>query len=262
MTRPNLAAHSLGVALCMACIADSLRAQTPPTTLPTPTVVSTGGSTRSAPLAQSSGLRNASPTAWTGVNSTPMPAAASDNGRQGVSEPSGKQAYVSSGVVTAAAQTELPHPRNEPQPGSRSMGVTHIPLDLPSEGDTERPDRAAPGSLQALLSIGSSLLIVVGLFLGVAWCYRKTLHTSIGGGLPQQVVNVLGRTPLAARQQMVLVRFGSKLVLVSVIQGEARTLSEITDPLEVDQLVGLCEAAKPGSISHSFKNVLLQEGAS
>lgn len=59
---------------------------------------------------------------------------------------------------------------------------------------------------------------------------------------------------------MVLIRFGSKLLLVSVIQGEARTLSEITDPLEVDQLVGLCESGQAGSISNSFRSVLLQEG--
>ena len=114
------------------------------------------------------------------------------------------------------------------------------------------------GTLQMLMSVGSSLLIVVGLFLGVAWCYRKTLNSSFSGGLPKEVVNVVGRTPLAARQQLVLVRFGSKLVLVSMIQGEARTISEITDPLEVDQLVGLCASAQPGSISESFRSVLNQ----
>jgi flagellar biogenesis protein FliO len=112
-----------------------------------------------------------------------------------------------------------------------------------------------------LLSIGSSLAIVVGLFLGVAWCYRKTLSTSMSGSLPKQVVDILGRSSLSARQQMILVRFGQKLVLVSVIQGEARTLSEITDPVQVDQLVGLCESSQPGSITNSFKSVLLQEGS-
>ncbi len=101
---------------------------------------------------------------------------------------------------------------------------------------------------------------MVGLFLGVAWCYRKTLGTTLAGGLPKQVVQVVGRTSISARQQMVMVRFGSKLLLVSVIQGEARTLSEINDPLEVDQLLGLCESGQPGSSSQSFKSILLQEG--
>ncbi len=108
--------------------------------------------------------------------------------------------------------------------------------------------------------MGSSLMIVLALFLGVAWCYRKTQHgTTLG--LPKQVVEVLGRSPLAARQQLVLIRFGSKLVLVSLIQGEARAISEITDALEVDQLAGLCESSQASSISASFRNILNQ-GAS
>jgi flagellar biogenesis protein FliO len=104
-------------------------------------------------------------------------------------------------------------------------------------------------------------LIVVGLFLGLAWFYRKTLSTSLNGNLPKQVVSVLGRTSLSPRQQMVLVRFGPKLLLISTVQGETRTLSEITDPLEVDQLAGMCASHQPGSITESFRSVLLQEGS-
>ena len=114
-------------------------------------------------------------------------------------------------------------------------------------------------TLKMLFSVGSSLLIVIGLFLGVAWCYRKTLNTSLGG-IPKQVVSVLGRTAIAPRQQLILVRFGSKLVLVSLVQGETRTISEITDPLEVDQLAGACESHQPHSLTNSFRSILSQNG--
>ena len=114
-------------------------------------------------------------------------------------------------------------------------------------------------TLKMLFSVGSSLLIVIGLFLGVAWCYRKTLNTTMGG-IPKQVVSVLGRTAIAPRQQLILVRFGSKLVLVSMVQGETRTLSEITDPLEVDQLAGACESHQPHSLTNSFRSILSQHG--
>lgn len=114
-------------------------------------------------------------------------------------------------------------------------------------------------TLKMLFSVGSSLLIVLGLFLGVAWCYRKTLNTSMSG-IPKQVVNVLGRTTIAPRQQLILVRFGSKLVLVSMNQGETRTLSEITDPTEVDQLAGSCESHQPHSLTNSFRNILQNGG--
>ena len=119
--------------------------------------------------------------------------------------------------------------------------------------------RSGSNTLQMLFSVGSSLLIVLGLFLGVAWCYRKTLNTSLGG-IPKQVVSVLGRTAIAPRQQLILVRFGSKLVLVSMNQGETRTLSEITDPIEVDQLAGTCESHQPHSLTNSFRTILNQSG--
>lgn len=141
-----------------------------------------------------------------------------------------------------------------------SAGVQHIPLAPPSKRLTEDQPQASGGTLQMVVSIISSLLLVVGLFLGIAWCYRKTVGTSLAGGLPKQVVNVVGRTSISARQQLVLVRFGSKLLLVSVIQGEARTLGEISDPLEVDQMLGQCESGQPGSISQSFKSLLHSEG--
>lgn len=155
--------------------------------------------------------------------------------------------------------------------GSQDTGGTQLsnvgerkstPLTPSTKAEDAAQSRKSGGTLQALVSIGSSLAIVMGLVFGVAWFYRKTLNTSLGASLPKQVVDVLGRTPIATRQQLVLVRFGSKLVLVSMVQGEARTISEITDPLEVDQLAGLCESAKPGSITQSFRSVLSQGGTS
>ena len=144
-----------------------------------------------------------------------------------------------------------------PSEGASVDSAKHTPLAPPSEKmQGKTADQSGGGTLQTLVSVGSSLMLVLGLFFGVVWCYRKTLSSTPAGGLPKHVVKVLGRTPLAPRQQLVLVRFGSKLVLVSLVQGEARTISEITDPLEVDQLVGQCESAQPGSISQSFKQVL------
>lgn len=172
---------------------------------------------------------------------------------------------ISGQVVTASATAPIAgaagtSTANDSQFAQTSAGVQHIPLAPPSKRLTEDQPRASGGTLQMVVSIISSLLLVVGIFLGIAWCYRKTLGTSLAGGLPKQVVNVVGRTSISARQQLVLVRFGSKLLLVSVIQGEARTLGEISDPLEVDQMLGQCESGQPGSISQSFKSFLHSEG--
>ncbi len=245
------------VAMVFACLASTLAAHAQDSTTNYPTaIISSGGSGLSpAPVSGQNPVaidHSVSAPSWT----------AERNPASGNLRPNNAQAYpplpvAHSTVVTAAAQE--PVVSNIANGGE--IGTSkHIPLAPPSDrfkGETPQP---ASSPLQTAVSVGSSLLLVVGLFLGVAWCYRKTIHSTVGGGLSKQVVNVLGRSSISARQQMVLIRFGSKLLLVSVIQGEARTLSEITDPLEVDQLVGLCESGQPGSITNSFKSVLLQEG--
>jgi flagellar biogenesis protein FliO len=76
--------------------------------------------------------------------------------------------------------------------------------------------------------------------------------------LPEEVVSVLGRVPLAARQFAELVRVGNKLVLISVTPGGAEPLTEITDPAEIDRLVGLCRQRTKGSSTDEFEKVFRQ----
>jgi flagellar biogenesis protein FliO len=73
--------------------------------------------------------------------------------------------------------------------------------------------------------------------------------------LPEEVVSVLGRVPLAARQFAELVRVGNKLVLLSVTQTGAEPLTEITDSAEIDRLVGLCRQRSKGSSTAEFDQV-------
>jgi flagellar biogenesis protein FliO len=170
-------------------------------------------------------------------NSSAMRVAQPVSGRTRVQEPSSVQSVSPSAV------------------GDSIIGKTATPLQPKSTAaqPSQSPRRSA---LQIMVSLGSSLAVVLSLFLGLAWAYRKSIVKTGGTGLPKTVVQVLGKTTLAPRQQLVLLRFGSKLVLVSNIQGETRTVSEIVDPLEVDQLTGLCESNRPGSISHSFREIL------
>lgn len=215
------------------------------------TIISSGGP---KPEARPTGATNVSAPNWTSQSP-----AISDGASAGNLRP--QQPNLGYPSLPSANNPELTAGAQDSVAALPNASVTHIPLAPPSARFTGEEKRQSASTLQMLVSVGSSLLLVVGLFLGVAWCYRKTLSSTANGGLPKQVVNILGRTSISARQQMVLVRFGSKLLLVSIIQGEARTLGEISDPLEVDQLVGMCESSQPDSISNSFKNVLLQGGS-
>lgn len=129
------------------------------------------------------------------------------------------------------------------------------PRSQPGNAELRRPS----GVASSLSALAGSLAIVLGLFFLIAWLLRRGMPKG-SSMLPSEVVEVLGRAPLAGRQQMHLVRCGNKLLLVSVSGGGAETLTEITEPEEVDRLAGLCRAAHPHSATASFRHVLQQFG--
>lgn len=131
-----------------------------------------------------------------------------------------------------------------------------IPMKGSSESQANRV--AAPRSpWSATLSMLFSLSLVVFLFMGAAMILRKSQPKQFQK-LPKDVVEVLGRTSIAPRQSLILMRFGSKLLLVSQQPGETRSIAEISEPNEVTRLSGMCESSRPESISNSFRDVLQQ----
>jgi flagellar biogenesis protein FliO len=95
------------------------------------------------------------------------------------------------------------------------------------------------------------------LFLLCAWAVRRGTRKA-NLSLPEGVVSVLGRVPLAARQFAELIRVGNKLVLVSVTPAGAETLTEVTDPVEIDRLLGLCQQRHAHSSTAEFDQVFRQ----
>ena len=117
----------------------------------------------------------------------------------------------------------------------------------------QRPAPATPGT--AIGTVVSSLAIVLGLLLGLVWCSRRFAPTGTAP-LPKEAVELLGRSPLNARQMMQLLRVGDRLLLVAISAGGVQTLTEITDPEEVEQLVALCRRGQADSASASFDRVI------
>jgi flagellar biogenesis protein FliO len=108
------------------------------------------------------------------------------------------------------------------------------------------------------------LAVVLGVFFLVAWALRRAgypLGKAAGTVLPGEVFEVLGRAPMTGRQQVHLLRCGNKLVLVSVTPAGAETLTEVTDPAEVDRLAGLCRQAHPQSATAAFRQIFAQFAA-
>lgn len=146
------------------------------------------------------------------------------------------------GGATRLASATEPAGAEQPRPLPLAQGG------LPRGGFTRDAGPLATGIF--------SLAIVLGLFLLVAWALRRGMPRGTML-LPLEAVEVLGRAPLAGRQQVHLVRCGNKVLLVSVAPGNVETLTEITDPEEVERLVALCQRSG-GSVGASFRQVFGQ----
>lgn len=113
---------------------------------------------------------------------------------------------------------------------------------------------------KSIYTVTTALAIVLGVFLLFAWAMRRGGRGATGrrGVLPAEAVSVLGRVSLTGRQIAELLRVGNKLVLVAITPGGAETLTEVTDPVEVDRLIGVCQQHDRHSTTKAFEQVFQQ----
>lgn len=123
--------------------------------------------------------------------------------------------------------------------------------------------KSEPGQRPWLRTMGA-LAGVVGLIVLLAWGYR----TMARGNLPllgktrrPELIEVISRTPLSARQSVCLVRIGPRLVLVGQSSDTLRTLDVIADPDLAARLVGQATQRRPDSSQAEFRNCLEHEAA-
>jgi flagellar biogenesis protein FliO len=156
------------------------------------------------------------------------------------------------------------------QDAPRALQVTtsqSIPLSAAPKDDSvnlsppttaeARSAKLQSGGGRALATMLGSLAIVLSVFFGLVWLSRRNAPAG-SALLPAEVVESLGQAPLAARQQMQLIRLGNRLLLLSVHPQGAETLAEVTEPAEVSRLVGLCQQNRVGSVSETFRQILSQ----
>jgi flagellar biogenesis protein FliO len=132
------------------------------------------------------------------------------------------------------------------------------PLRLAPPGSTSsrpRDGQTLPTTGKAVKTVITSLAVVLGLLVALVWISKRT-GPKKDATLPGEILETLGRAPLAGRQEMQLVRVGNKLLLLSVTATSAETLTEITDPVEIDRLAGICQQNRPDSITASFREIL------
>ena len=116
-----------------------------------------------------------------------------------------------------------------------------------TSGKQVPPRQQAPGnagSLMDWLRMVLALAVVVGLIFVTRWLLKRA-GAAAGITAGGRAVEVLARSPLSSRHQMYLVRMGRRLLLVGSGPEGLRTLSEVTDQQEVQDLLKAVAAGAP-----------------
>ena len=111
--------------------------------------------------------------------------------------------------------------------------------------------------VESLGTAGAGLALVVGLFLLCVSLMRRG-GPSPTSPLPSDAVAVLGRVSLTPKQFAHLIQVGNKLVLVSINGDRTDTITEVTEPAEVERLLVMCLKGSRQSSSAEFQKLLAQ----
>ena len=151
-------------------------------------------------------------------------------------------------------------PADERPQASAEAAEPLPPLTPPNSADHGELGKK-PDGLSSPATVIGSLALVLGIFFAAVWLIRRTSPPG-AGLLPTEAFEVLGRAPLANRQQAHLLRCGNKLLLVSASPTGTEPLAEITDTAEVDRLTTLCRQSRSNVATTALRHVFRQKGKS
>ena len=83
------------------------------------------------------------------------------------------------------------------------------------------------------------LAVVIGGYLGLVWLLNM-INPAASGAIPREALEVVGSAPLNSKQNLQLIRLGSKLMLMIHGPDGAQPVGEVSDPAEVEHLLAIC----------------------
>ena len=146
-------------------------------------------------------------------------------------------------VLLQVAAAQAPSSESSPK---HAGGLSSVPLPKPTKdirssggaargaGSVSERNSSTKSSPNALLGTLLPLGVVLGLFLGVAAVFRKYQPQESLAVIPTEVLEIIGRKRVSAQKNLLLLRFGGRILLVHEQLGETKTISEITEPSEVE----------------------------
>ena len=99
-------------------------------------------------------------------------------------------------------------------------------------------------------------LSLVVLLILIAARFLKKHGPLVNGGIPHEAIEILGRKYLDQKQSIFLLRLGSRVLVIGSSANGLRTLTEVTDPVEIDYLAGLCRPSHgDNSVAQTFRSL-------
>jgi len=136
---------------------------------------------------------------------------------------------------------------------SRSTRIT--PVDRPKQSGQSQTNNTVPRQAPSIWGTFGALLVVISIILIAAKLFKKH-HPMASTNLPLEVMEVLGKRPLDARQTIHFIRCGSRILILGSSPAGLEMLSEVLDPVEVDLITGMCrERAQSGRSKTAFLNL-------
>lgn len=122
---------------------------------------------------------------------------------------------------------------------------------------TPAPDPAAKAEQQSGFD-WQRLVMALGIVLGLIFAMKfivGRLYPGVSASKGGKAVRVLARSPIAPKQQVLLLQVGKRVIVVADSAGQLSTLSQIDDPDEIASLVGQLETAELPAPRGGFGNV-------
>lgn len=118
-------------------------------------------------------------------------------------------------------------------------------------GENQELKRGGAVGKSSLLRDLWPLLAVLALIAGIVFFLKKYMpvRRMLAGS---QVLQIVARTHVSAKQQLMLVKLGRKMVLIGVSPERIQTVATVDDPDQVALLMGDIASQSPRSMSRAF----------
>lgn len=154
-------------------------------------------------------------------------------------------------LVTAGVHAQSTKPAAPPVKGKFEAVTINRATESGSKAESSTTKPVAPSTAMETFRVVAALVLVIVVIFLLRWIAQQFF------GMPSarkssRAVQVLGRSMISPKQQVLLLQVGKRVIVVGDSGGQMSPLAQITDPDEIAELAGKVQEDKTASSSKSF----------